>query len=112
VGQFWPYHDRLFDEQSAFERPQLIKYAEDLGLDGDRFTACLDGDEARRRVEADIAEGRAIGIRGTPSFLINGILVVGAIPVEKFREAIDEALGRILKEPIGNTGTGEVPGVR
>jgi protein-disulfide isomerase len=94
VGQFWPYHDRLFAEQPAFERPQLIKYAEDLGLDGDRFTACLDGDEARRRVEADIAEGRAIGIRGTPSFLINGVLLVGAMPVEKFREAIDEALSR------------------
>jgi protein-disulfide isomerase len=94
VGQFWPYHDRLFSVQPAFEREELIRYALDLSLDAATFTSCLDGADTRRGVDADVAEGRAIGIRGTPSFLINGSLVVGAVSIEQFREAIDEALRR------------------
>ena len=39
-----------------------------------------------------MAEGRRIGLRGTPTFLINGTLLVGAQPIEAFREAIREAL--------------------
>ena len=94
AGQFWPYHDRLFAEQPAFERGDLMRYAADLGLDRAAFAACLDGDEARRRVEADLADGRAMGVRGTPTFVINGAKVVGAVPIEDFRAAIDEALRR------------------
>ena len=91
-GQFWPYRRRLFEAQPRFEREALIGYAVDLGLDRERFTRCLDDRPFARDVEADLAEGRALGIRGTPTFLINGKLLVGAQPVEAFRAAIDEAM--------------------
>jgi protein-disulfide isomerase len=50
-------------------------------------------------VDADIATGRALGVRGTPTFLINGVLVIGAVPIEQFRDAIDEALRRAASSP-------------
>jgi len=45
-------------------------------------------------VAADLAQGRALGVRSTPSFLINGRPLIGAQPVDAFRTAIDEALPR------------------
>jgi protein-disulfide isomerase len=93
-GQFWPYRRRLFEVQPRFEREALIGYAVDLGLDRARFTRCLDSHATAREVEADVAEARALGIRGTPTFLINGKLLVGAQPVETFRAAIDDAIQR------------------
>lgn len=99
AGQFWAYHDRLFAEQSAFAHADLLRYAADLGLDASAFTTCLDGTEARSAVDADIATGRALGVRGTPTFLINGVLVIGAVPIEQFRDAIDEALRRAASSP-------------
>lgn len=90
--RFWPYHDRLFAEQPRFERADLIRYAVDLGLDAARFARCLDDRQFAAAVDADIAQGRALGLRATPSFLINGRLVLGAQPAERFRAIIDEAL--------------------
>ena len=43
-------------------------------------------------MEADVAEGRAIGLKGTPTFLVNGNVIVGAHPIEVFREAVRDAL--------------------
>jgi protein-disulfide isomerase len=93
-GRYWPYHDRLFAEQPRFERPDLIRYAEALGLDGEGFVRCLDERRYAAAVEADVTQARALGITGTPTFLINGRTLVGAHPVETFRAVIAEALGR------------------
>jgi protein-disulfide isomerase len=93
-GKYWPYHDRLFEEQPAFGRSELIGYAVDLGLDRERFTRCLDERRFEAAVDADVAEARALGITGTPTFLINGQPLVGAHPVENFRTVIDDALAR------------------
>lgn len=93
-GQYWAYHRRLFEAQPRFERDRLVQYAVDLGLDRQRFVRCLDGRTAAAAVDADLAEGRALGVRSTPTFLINGQRLVGAHPVEAFRTAIDEALRR------------------
>ena len=92
AGKFWPYHDRLFAEQPAFERDDLITYAVDLGLDRAAFVRCLDERRFATAVEADVAQARALGINGTPTFLVNGRTLVGAHPVETFRSVIDEAL--------------------
>ena len=42
LGQYWPYHDRLFAAQPDFERDELVRYAGELGLSRDAFVACLD----------------------------------------------------------------------
>lgn len=91
-GRYWAYHDRLFEEQPRFEREQLIRYAVDLGLDATRFTACLDDRRYAAAVDADAQQARALGITATPTFLINGRVLVGAHPIETFREVIAEAL--------------------
>ena len=91
-GVFWEYHDLLYLAVPDFSREDLVRYAGRLSLDRDAFAACIDTRQFRKQVEADVAEARAIGIRGTPTFLVNGTVLVGAQPIEAFREAVREAL--------------------
>jgi protein-disulfide isomerase len=91
-GVFWEYHDLLYLSVPDFSRDDLIRYAGRLNLDRDAFTTCIDTRRLRKDVATDVAEGRAIGLRGTPTFLVNGTVLVGAQPIEAFREAIREAL--------------------
>ena len=93
-GRYWPYRERLFAEQPRFSEDRLIAYAEELGLDRERFTRCLTERRFAASVEADVAQARALGIRSTPTFLVNGRAVVGNQPVSAFRSIIDELLGR------------------
>jgi protein-disulfide isomerase len=95
--RYWPYHDRLFEEQPRFQREELVRYAMDLGLDRERFTRCLDRHAEEPAVRASREEGRALGIRSTPTFMVNGSPLVGAQPVEAFREAIDDALRKTAR---------------
>ena len=92
MGRFWPYHDRLFAAQPAFERDDLIRYAVQTGLDRAVFTQCIDERRFASAVEADVSQARSLGVRSTPTFFINGRPLVGAHPVETFRNAIDDAL--------------------
>ena len=93
-GRYWAYRDRLFAEQARFSEDRLIAYAEELGLDRDGFTRFLTERRFARAVEADVAQARALGIRSTPTFLINGRALVGAQPVSAFRALIEDLLGR------------------
>ena len=72
----------------------MIAHAVALGLDRDAFSRCLTEGRFARAVEADVAQGRALGVRSTPTFLINGRTLVGAHPVSTFRSVIDDQLGR------------------
>lgn len=94
AGRYWPYRERLFEEQPRFGRDDLVRYARELGLDADRFAACLDGRHHAAAVDADAREARALGITGTPTFLIDGRRLVGAHPLETLREVIADALRR------------------
>lgn len=93
-GKFWEYHDALFAKTSplAFGMAGLKRYARDLQLDERAFGACLDGRMHARRVEAETLIGRAVGATGTPAFLLNGQLVLGAHPFEAFQRGLDEML--------------------
>lgn len=93
--RYWPYHDRLFKEQPRFQRDALVAYARDLGLDRERFTRCLDGHAEEALVRASRDEGRALGVKSTPTFMVNGSPLIGAQPVEAFRQAINEALQKV-----------------
>ena len=91
-GRYWPYHDRLFAAQPAFERDDLVRYAVEVGVSREAFVGCIDQRRFAPAVEADVAQARALGVRSTPTFFINGRPLVGAQPVETFRTVIDEAL--------------------
>jgi protein-disulfide isomerase len=92
LGRYWAYHDRLFAAQPRFERADLIRYATEIGLAREPFVTCLDARRFAAAVEADVSQARALGVRSTPTFIINGRPLVGAYPVEDFRTVIDEAL--------------------
>jgi protein-disulfide isomerase len=92
LGRYWPYHDKLFANQPAFQRGDLLRYAAEVGLPRDTFTKCLDTHQFAAAVEADVEQARALGVRGTPTFVVNGRVVSGALPVEDFRTLINEAL--------------------
>ncbi|HMF44019.1 MAG TPA: thioredoxin domain-containing protein [Polyangia bacterium] len=91
-GKFWQYHDKLFANQQALDRPSLEKYAEELGLNMSKFKAALDSGKFKNKVDSDAKEGAAVGATGTPTFFINGTILVGAQPFEKFKSAIDAEL--------------------
>ncbi|HEY3289952.1 MAG TPA: DsbA family protein [Anaerolineae bacterium] len=96
-GRFWDFHDLLFSRQTGenvgtFTKANLLNYARELTFDIPAFQACLNGDKTLERVQTDTSEGNTLGVRGTPSFVINGKLLVGAQPYEAFKAALDEAL--------------------
>lgn len=89
---FWKYHDKLFSNQKALGRPELEKYASELGLDAGRFAAALDTRKHKARVERDLALGTRAALGGTPGFVVNGYFVSGAQPFEVFDKFIKLAL--------------------
>ena len=97
-GQFWRYHDILFlnwagEGSGDYSQDRLLAYADALGLDVKAFSDCLENGEYRYKVEEDVTNARADDIRATPSFLINGKLVEGALPYRDFEQEIETALG-------------------
>jgi protein-disulfide isomerase len=91
-GKFWEMHDKLFANQQALDRPNLEKYAEELGLNMSKFKAALDSGKFKDRVDREAKEGNSFGATGTPTFFINGHILVGAQPFDAFKTAIDGEL--------------------
>ena len=91
-GKFWEYHAKLFANQSALGEEPLKEYAKDVGLDPAKFEDCLTQKPFSAAIDKDLSEAAKLGINGTPAFFINGRLLSGAQPFEKFKEVIDEEL--------------------
>ena len=70
-GKFWEYHDILFANMKNLTRPDLERYAEQLGLNMGSFRDALDTGKHRSRVSADANDARRIGVSGTPSVFLN-----------------------------------------
>jgi len=92
AGKYWEYHDLLFEEQPAFERADLLLYATDVGLDRNDFARCLDEHRYLRDVDADVEQAVMLGIRATPTLLVNGRRIVGPPTLEEFRSVVEDAL--------------------
>jgi protein-disulfide isomerase len=93
-GKFWEMHDKLFANQTALERPALEKYAQELGLDMNKFKADLDSNKYKDVIEAEQKEGTAVGVQGTPAVFINGRKIAGAYPWDTFKKIADEELAK------------------
>lgn len=91
-GKFWPYHDQLYLYQNAFDEAGLTTAATTVGLDVGKWQQCRSLGLGQRVVDADLADGRALGVRGTPTWFINNRKVEGALNVQQFRAIIDGAL--------------------
>jgi len=92
-GKFWEYHDILFKNQNALSVKDLKKYAADLGLDTERFNACLDSGTMASRVRKDANEAKSLNLRGTPTFLVNGVVIDGNTFIT-LRTSIEAALAK------------------
>lgn len=91
-GKFWAYHDAVFASQETLDVASLKKFAVNLGLNTNTFNTCLDNGEMTKLVQDDAAFGSQNGVRGTPSFFVNGNIIVGAQPFTAFQTAIDAEL--------------------
>ena len=98
-GKFWEYHDKVFANQQKMTRPDLLRYAGELGLDVKRFEQALNAAKSKPAIDADAAEAKSLGATGTPAFFINGRYLSGAKPFDEFAEVINGELAR-LKLPI------------
>jgi protein-disulfide isomerase len=87
-GAFWPMHDLLFEHQDALEPKNLMSYAEELGLDVDRFTEALRRHEHAGRVASDVDDADMSGVSGTPTFFVNGLRHQGAYDIETLTGAV------------------------
>ncbi|MCO6439312.1 MAG: thioredoxin domain-containing protein [Phycisphaerae bacterium] len=93
-GKFWDYHDKLFGNQRALEDENLKSYAQDIGLDMNKFNECYNSKEYQSEIEKDMSRGRELGVTGTPAFFINGRFLSGAQPFDAFKAIINEELER------------------
>jgi protein-disulfide isomerase len=96
---YWPMHELLYERQSDWSALAeadalaiLAGFADSLKIDGSAFETCLSRADLRAEIERDLAAGKQAGVQGTPSFLIDGELVVGAYPYETFEEKIEAAI--------------------
>jgi protein-disulfide isomerase len=97
--KFWSFHDLLFsrqngENQGAFTKDKLSGFAKELGLDMAKFDPCLTNDETLARVQADTQAAQKAGVRGTPTFFINGQPLVGAQPLTAFQNVLAQQLGQ------------------
>jgi protein-disulfide isomerase len=105
-GKFWEYHNNLFNVAGDLSETDLTKRATDLGLDVKAFGACMEAKKSEAAINAAYNDGAAVGVTGTPAFFINGRMLVGAQPVDQFRNIINDELGRKgLPVPKTSAGT-------
>ena len=91
-GKFWEMHDLIFANQREMTPQKYEEYAQQLGLDMDRFRKDVASPAVKKKVDADAAEAARLGVTGTPGFFVNGRFLSGAKPFESFKELIDEEL--------------------
>jgi protein-disulfide isomerase len=93
-GKFWEFHDKLFANQDKLDADSLRQYAAEVGLNTAQFETDRQSSEAKQRVDEDITQAQSLGVTGTPTFFINGHLLVGTQPLSKFADVINAELSR------------------
>ncbi|MEW4982984.1 MAG: DsbA family protein [Cycloclasticus sp.] len=102
-GKYWEMHDILFKNPRALGKSKLPAHAKAIGLDTEKFNACLSGNSHQARVNANMGDGRKLGVKGTPSFVIGFTLdngnsvkgekmIRGAVGYNVFRKTVEGLL--------------------
>ena len=91
-GKFWEMHDKIFADQRNMSEAQYVVYAQELGLDMEKFKKDAADPKTAAAVQEDIKYAGSVGVSGTPAFFINGRYLSGAQPFDRFKSLIDEAL--------------------
>lgn len=99
-GKFWPMNERLFAGQASREwgsggqqdAQVFATYAQELGLDSVALQACIEDNRHAAQIEADLREAAGRGLNSTPSFVVNGQVVLGARPFASWKQLFDTIL--------------------
>lgn len=112
VGKFWPMHDRLFENQSAWTQAEepvdlFVDYAREMGIDTESFRNCLIQDLPAPFIIRDYSGAARAGIQGTPFFSVrprggSSVAIQGAQPTNRFRTVLDSLLRVQGVEPPGS----------
>jgi protein-disulfide isomerase len=95
--------ERLFEKNGApVSDAELTRTALDVGVDVSKFTECLASGRHKQDWEASQAEGTRVGVGSTPTFYVNGRMIIGAAPYESFAAVIDDELARVSPSKSGN----------
>src|SRR5262245_54290328 len=105
-GRFWELRHVMIVHANRLKPENLLTYAADLQLDLDQFRGCVESDKYRADVDRQLADGQAIGISGTPSFVLgrsgsdklDGIRLVGAMPFSVFEGKIKELFATAVEK--------------
>jgi protein-disulfide isomerase len=102
-GKFWELRHVMIVNASQLQSQNITTYATDLKLDADELNACVTSGKYRAEVDQSMAEGRAAGVSGTPSFVlgrtekdaVDGVRIVGAQPYAVFDFKLKELLEKV-----------------
>jgi protein-disulfide isomerase len=90
--KYWEMHDVIYANQETLSDDVYSGFAEQLGLDIQKFDECLSNNKYADEIAADQKDGEAYGVSGTPTFFINGWILVGAQPTSEFEKLIDQEM--------------------
>ena len=93
-GKFSEMHEKLFANSTALSRDKYLELAKDIGLDVKKFTADIDANAYKTKIDAQTQEAMKNGATGTPATFVNGRFLSGAQPVEAFKKIIDEEIAK------------------
>jgi len=91
-GRYWEYNRVLLANQGALEDADLAGYASQMSLDMAAFSECTDTGRHEQRVYDAMTQGRELGVQATPTFFVNGLLVSGAQPYERFASLVEREI--------------------
>ena len=91
-GKYYEMHDKLFENGVQGGITSYKKYAQEIGIDTNEFSSCLDSGKMAAEVSKDLQDGQQAGVAGTPAFFVNGKPINGAQPFPVFQEAIEAEL--------------------
>jgi protein-disulfide isomerase len=91
---FWTFHDLAFGQQDQLGAASYKAWAQRAGASGTAVEAGVEAHAWAKKIEADEALAKKIGVSGTPTFFIDGVVLSGAQPIDKFREVIDQELAK------------------
>jgi len=99
-GHFWPMHDGLLQKDADLSPGGIASRAQSLGLDMARFRACVAANKYESAIAANAAQADALGVRGTPAFIVgkavggdlDGVRLEGALPYEDFQAVLNDLL--------------------
>ena len=87
-GKFWEASDLLYQNARRIDHALIRRIARSLGLDEDRVMSCIESDATRERIVRELALAHAVPVEGTPTFVVNGRIIPGALSAEDFEAVV------------------------